>query len=331
MTDTPEPLVPREVDLRDFPYMKLDVMRLRDSRLAGIEQAEAFRASVLSWCVAWHQLPAASLPDDDVSLAQMLGWGRDVRGWRKVRAAGGLHGWILCSDGRLYHPVVAEKAIEAWAAKQSQRARTAAARQAREVARKNKTAAQSQGVSQALSHDEIVSVTDDVTASKGEREGEGEGNREESPPLSPSVDGASKRSPVQSKSMEIEADFAAFWAQYPRRDDRGRAIKVYAAARKKGVAAADILAGAMRYAAERQGQDPKFTKMAATWLNAEAWANGATKPDAPMSAEQGWRNKVRQFVASGLWLGDWGEPPGKTGCRVPAAILIEFGFSRDRN
>jgi hypothetical protein len=38
-----------------------------------------------------------------------------LRGWKKVRAKGGLRGWIRCSDGRLYHPVVVEKAIEAWA------------------------------------------------------------------------------------------------------------------------------------------------------------------------------------------------------------------------
>ena len=29
----PEPLVPADVDLRDFPFMPLDVLRLRDSEL----------------------------------------------------------------------------------------------------------------------------------------------------------------------------------------------------------------------------------------------------------------------------------------------------------
>lgn len=107
-----EPLTSVDCDLRDFPYMPLDVVRLRDAGVASID-AEAFRAAVISWCVAWHQTPAASLPDDDIQLCRMLGYGRDLKLWRKVRAAGALRGYILCNDGRLYHPVVAEKAIEA--------------------------------------------------------------------------------------------------------------------------------------------------------------------------------------------------------------------------
>jgi hypothetical protein len=117
---------------------------------------------VLSWCVAWHQTPAASLPDDDAVLARLLGYGRDIKGWTKLRATGALRGFIKCSDGRLYHPVVAEKAIEAWERKLSQRSRTEAARLSRLRQR------QSHDVSQ----DNDESVTEDVTESKG-REGKG--------------------------------------------------------------------------------------------------------------------------------------------------------------
>lgn len=115
----PDPPIPPHVDLRGFQYMALDVVRLRDSELSGLPEAEAFRVAVLSWCVSWHQVPAASLPNDDKWLARNLGFGRDVKGWQKVREAGGLRGWVLCSDGRLYHPVVAAKAIEAAGQKQS--------------------------------------------------------------------------------------------------------------------------------------------------------------------------------------------------------------------
>lgn len=128
---TQEPLVPIEVDLREFPFMPLDVVRLRDSSLSVIDNAEAFRANVISWCVSWHQTPAASLPDDDVELCRLLGYGRDLKLWRKVRAAGGLRGWILCTDGRLYHPVVADKAIDAWDKRKKQSARTHLATEAR--------------------------------------------------------------------------------------------------------------------------------------------------------------------------------------------------------
>lgn len=115
----PEPLVPADCDLSDFPYMELDVRRLRDSRFASTPNGDAFRAGVLLWCAAWHQIPAASLPDDDVELANLAGYGRmpiSVREWKKVRAEA-LSGFVKCSDGRLYHPVIAEKAVAAGAAK----------------------------------------------------------------------------------------------------------------------------------------------------------------------------------------------------------------------
>lgn len=117
------PLVPPDVDLRDFQFMPLDVLRLRDSDLSCVEDAEVFRCAVLSWCVSWHQTPAASLPDDDALLARLLGFGRDIKGWKRVRAAGGLRGWVLCEDARLYHPVVAEKALSAWQSKLKRLAR----------------------------------------------------------------------------------------------------------------------------------------------------------------------------------------------------------------
>lgn len=112
----PAPLTPPDCDLRDFAFMPLDVARLRDSDLAIQVGAEEFRAAVLLWCAAWHQVPAASLPDDDKALAALAGYGRVVVEWRKHRE-GALYGWVKCDDGRLYHPVVAEKARDAWLAK----------------------------------------------------------------------------------------------------------------------------------------------------------------------------------------------------------------------
>lgn len=123
MADLPDPLTPPDCDLRDFAFMPLDVVRLRDSDLAVTAEADEFRCAVLLWCASWHQVPAASLPDDDKILAQYAGYGRVVKEWMKVRT-GALRGWIKCVDGRLYHPVVAEKANEAWLAKLRQRLKT---------------------------------------------------------------------------------------------------------------------------------------------------------------------------------------------------------------
>lgn len=112
-----EPLTPATCDLSDFQYMELDVRRLRDSKFSASATADSFRAAILLWCAAWHQVPAASLPDDDIELANLAGYGRVVKEWKKVRS-GALHGFVKCSDGRLYHPVIAEKALSAWAAKE---------------------------------------------------------------------------------------------------------------------------------------------------------------------------------------------------------------------
>jgi len=117
------PLTPPECDLRDFAFMPLDVVRLRDSDISAVSSGDEFRCAVLLWCASWHQVPAASLPDDDIVLSQLSGYGRVVKEWKKLRA-GALRGWIKCSDGRLYHPVVAEKANEAWARKLEQAWRT---------------------------------------------------------------------------------------------------------------------------------------------------------------------------------------------------------------
>ena len=108
-----DPLVPVDVDLRGLHFMPLDVNRLRDSQLAISASGDEFRAAVLLWCASWNQIPAASLPSDDQTLAAYAGFGRDLKGWRKVKS-GAMRGFVQCDDGRFYHPVVAEKALEAW-------------------------------------------------------------------------------------------------------------------------------------------------------------------------------------------------------------------------
>jgi Protein of unknown function (DUF1376) len=118
----PAPLTSAEVDLSSFHYMPLDVVRLRDCDLLAVASAEEFRAAVLLWCASWHQKPAASLPNDDRVLARLAGFGHSVKAWLKVKSVA-LRCFIECSDGRLYHPLIAEKAQEAFKIKISQSAR----------------------------------------------------------------------------------------------------------------------------------------------------------------------------------------------------------------
>ena len=115
------PLVQPEVDLRGMPFMPLDIVRLFDSDLFAISTGDEFKAAVALWGRSWHQVPAASLPDDDRILAHLSGTGTR---WQKLKDIA-MRGWIKCSDGRWYHPVVAEKAAEAWKYRLAQRERAA--------------------------------------------------------------------------------------------------------------------------------------------------------------------------------------------------------------
>lgn len=126
MTASPVPPIPATVNLRKFATMPLDVARLRDSEMARDPNPEGFRCAVIAWCVAWHQVPAGSLPDDDRALADLIGIGRTARAvkeWKELRPTA-LRGFVKCSDGLLYHGVVVEMAIAAWGSQVMQRYRS---------------------------------------------------------------------------------------------------------------------------------------------------------------------------------------------------------------
>ncbi|KVP11981.1 hypothetical protein WJ85_17270 [Burkholderia ubonensis] len=92
--------------------MPLDVVRVIDSDTFGISTGDEFKTAFRLWAKCWQQVPAASLPDDDRVLAHLAGLSENLPKWKKVRDVA-LRGFVKCSDGRLYHPVIAEKAIEA--------------------------------------------------------------------------------------------------------------------------------------------------------------------------------------------------------------------------
>lgn len=119
----PAPLLPATVNLRAFPRMPLDVARLRASETTVRTKGDEFRCAVLLWCASWHEVPAGSLPNDDTVLADKAGFGRVVREWKRVKT-GALRGFVLCSDGRLYHQVVTDIAIDSWGAMLKQRHRS---------------------------------------------------------------------------------------------------------------------------------------------------------------------------------------------------------------
>lgn len=111
-----EPPVPTEVNLESFPWAPVKLAFLTSHPLALARNAEPFRSLVLLISQAWRQQPAMSAPNDDTLLAAMAGFGRDVEAWLEVREPV-MQGWILCSDGRWYHPELAAWALQSWEAK----------------------------------------------------------------------------------------------------------------------------------------------------------------------------------------------------------------------
>ena len=68
---THAPLTQPDCDLQDFPFMPLHVARLRDSDLAATVDPEAAWYAVMLWAASWHQIPSASLPNDEMVLARL--------------------------------------------------------------------------------------------------------------------------------------------------------------------------------------------------------------------------------------------------------------------
>lgn len=120
----PEPMTPPECDLRGLEYMPLLGQRLFGSEFNTSATDAEWRAGLTLWWAAWTQCPAASLPDEDAALCRLAELGRDLRAWRKVKSRA-LHGFLKCSDGRLYHPMLAEQALVAWEKRIKERERKA--------------------------------------------------------------------------------------------------------------------------------------------------------------------------------------------------------------
>jgi hypothetical protein len=201
----PDPLISPDVDLRDFPFTPLFRARLFSSEFHAHADDSSWRAGVTLWLRSWDQVPAGSLPDDDVTLCRLAELGRDLKAWKKVKQWA-MHGWFKCSDGRLYHRVVAEGVNEAWQSKQARRDRTVAAREARQRHREQQSL--SQIPSQPLSQSSVTDpATQDVTASKGQGQGQGQGIS--SPPVAIATSGEGGAQPRASplRGSRLARDF----------------------------------------------------------------------------------------------------------------------------
>jgi uncharacterized protein YdaU (DUF1376 family) len=207
----PEPLVPPECDLRGMPGMMVDTSRLPKSQLRIKSTADEFRAAILLWCAAWSELPASSLPDDDDELAKMAGETRTR--WRRIRA-GAMRGWIKCSDGRFYHPVLANKARDAWKARTKQRDRANSRWHPEQKAEKSgeqtgKNTEDFQKSSEDLGQDSSkINDLLDAAALRGNGKEKGKEKKEDSPPP-PAKRGRRKREKLECPWFDM------FFFDYP--------------------------------------------------------------------------------------------------------------------
>jgi hypothetical protein len=103
---------------------------------------------------------------------------------------------------------------------------------------------------------------------------------EDAPPLH--MNGLAKQAsgrPKKEASKEASAAFERFWAIYPKQVGKLGAAKAWDKALKEAPAD-QIIDGVRRYAAERQDQNPQYTKNPSTWLNGGCWMDdpGANCP-----------------------------------------------------
>lgn len=120
----PEPLIPAEVNMGGNDWFPLYFGRLRKSRWWRRASDVARARNVMLWGEAYSAETAGSLPDDDDELAEAAGYGLDAAAFRAVKAEI-MEPWTLCSDGRWYHPMLCQVAMEAWSRKSATRKKEA--------------------------------------------------------------------------------------------------------------------------------------------------------------------------------------------------------------
>jgi|GEM_PF-2146578 len=339
----PDPMVPSDCDLQDFPFMPLQVARLRDSDLAAEAHPEGAWYAVMLWSAAWHQLPAASLPNNDTVLMKLAGLGRDTKTFKKHRDDM-LRGFVECSDGRLYHPVVAEQAVAAWTGKLEQRWRTECAR-IKKANQRNGTDLPSPNFDEFMASrspacppngpETVPKDTEECPQGHGIQEkGTGTGKEEKSFAL------VAADAPTPEGKVSAEDVRVAFgeWNDMAKRiglptardftDDRRK--KIAARLRAVGldgwrsvlatIEASDFCRGGGDRGWRISLEDLFQTK---TWNKLRDGGYGSMKPAAGEMKLEVWEQLIRMWREGEPWPETAGPSPDQPGTRVPKQLLIQ--------
>ena len=108
----PEPLTPADADLTAFEWAEFNSERMQRSDLWIDSTGDEFKAWFALWMYSQHEKPAGTLPNNDRRLSRTVAMA-GVMDWSGVKSMA-LKGWVLCSDDRYHHPVVAEQVKRAW-------------------------------------------------------------------------------------------------------------------------------------------------------------------------------------------------------------------------
>lgn len=308
----PAPLVEAEVDLRGMPYMPLFGDRLFGSATWIAASAEAKVAALRLWWRSFaHEVPAGSLPDDDTLLSDYAGYGVAVKAWRKVKAQA-MRGWILCSDGRLYHRTVAEVAMEAWDTRKRNREKQARWRNKDRIVTPRVTV--TEGVT-----DAVTKPFRNAGREEKGREGTTSEDKSSEDTSSPEVD--------EAYGLFVAAASEFGWPK-PRKLEPDRRKKLKARLAEHG------LDGWGQMLANARASDFLRTKFALKldWVleprnfrkvlegNYGAACDGPPSP--PSSDEILWEARFRGYHPGGMWQeATWGPRPESGRCIAPQPVL----------
>jgi hypothetical protein len=201
VSELPPPFVDPEVDLTGLESMPLFCARLVDSDLVGLSTGEEFKAAFLLWAKAWTQRPAGSLPTNPKILARYAGVSVEfLEASREII----LRGWTECSNGRLYHPTVAEAAMIAWNARVSYEKRVGSFSQ-----KQSERARRGWIKRKASKPNAVASATAEPGQSRFGNANEREGKGRDISPLPPSGEGGSQEGSFLDRVLEVEAPKAS--------------------------------------------------------------------------------------------------------------------------
>lgn len=272
-----DPLVPAEVDLRDFDFMPLFGDRLFNSDTWSLCNADEKVAALRLWWRSWHEEPPASLPNSDRLLSERAGYGVAISAFLKIKP-NAMRGWIECSDGRLYHPVVASIALDVWKTKRRKETGNEAERERKRLKRASMSAGQTHDVRRTSTQCPPDTPPDNQAMSTGQPPGQitnvrrktllsrsRRGYKKESPQTPTDVSGG--QTPTVRRTT-VQADFETWWQTWPHKVGKGQAERAYAIARKLA-SVAELLDGIQPYIAAKPHDRPWCNP--ATWLNGKRW------------------------------------------------------------